>query len=109
MAATLADVPLQTRVRGALEVVTSDAGLDIPARYAVVAMAIWPDAIETPGLAPAELPYPQRYPAAVRAAAVAAYEAGAVSHAAVGERFGVPAATVKDWVRRGRTDAEVTA
>ena len=99
--ATLRDVPLRLRVRGALEVVTSDAGLDIPARYAIVAMAIWPDAVATPAAAPADLPYPQRWPAEVRLAAVAAYQAGATARA-VGERFGVPAPTVKDWVRRLR-------
>jgi hypothetical protein len=70
--ATLADVPLRVRVRGALEVVTSDAGLDIAGRYAIVAAAIWPEPVETPSAVLAELRYPQQWPAEVRATAVAA-------------------------------------
>ncbi len=98
MVATLADVPLAVRVRGALAVVTSELGLDVAGRYAIVAAAIWPDPVATP----TEVARPKRWPSEVRISAVAAYQAGGASYAVVGERFGVPAATVKDWVKRGR-------
>lgn len=99
---TLADVPLRLRVRGALEVVMSDAGLSIPARYAVVAAALWPDAVDVPSFS-----QPRRlrkgWPAEVRGLAVELRAAG-LSEADVSRRLGVPRPTIRDWVRQTRSN-----
>ena len=102
---TLADVPLETRVRGALEAIMSGAVSELAERYAILAVALWPpvDASVPPRESVARVERAGKsWPAEVRAAAVAAYRAGGGSYAVVGARWRVPRCTVKDWVRRER-------
>jgi hypothetical protein len=111
--ATLVDVPIDVRVGGALETIISGAVAELAARYAVLAVALWP---------PAEVNVPacvvpvvrvervgKCWPAEVRVAAVAAYRAGGGSYAVVGLRWGVPGTTVKDWVRRAASEYDLSA
>ena len=100
--ATLRGVPLRVRVRGALEVVASDAGLSIAARHAIVAAAIWPDAVDVPTVS--QLRRLQKgWPAEVRRLAVE-LRAASLSEADVPRRLGIPRPTIRDWVRRAVAD-----
>lgn len=97
--ATLADVDLGQRIRAVHAVIRGEAGLSVEQRGELLAAAIWPAPVDGPAGGRAGR---RGYPPEVRQAVVAAYRAGAASYVAVGERLGVPAPTVKDWVRRGR-------
>lgn len=104
---TLADVPLEDRVTGALEAILSGAVGELAERYAVLAVALWPPDVDvtlrdTPAALHVER-VGRAWPAETRAAAVAAYHDGEGSFSVVGARFGVPGATLNDWVQRART------
>jgi plasmid stability protein len=102
---TLTDVDLELRVRAAREVIHGERGLSVIERCEILAAALWPAPVRVPEAARTR----RAWPVELRQEAVAAYLSGAGSALMVARRFGVPAPTLKNWVRRARTVASNAA
>lgn len=102
LVATLADVPLDVRVQGALDAILSGAVAELAERYAVLAVALWPPDVHVPGVTQPHGPK-HPWPTELRTAAVTAYQAGEGSFKLIAGRFDVPRTTLTMWVRHTGT------